>query len=141
MGVKRSRNFTQFPNRSKRRISQFEDCLADAMDTAMKSGAKSGVERIETSGTKKSGKAGRINKGDMRDAFEGALVSKNSKQITGQLGWLLETPFYSKYQDLGFDHVSGVHVAGMFALRDSSEEAWDEFNRLADGCVRKVFGL
>lgn len=77
---------------------------------------------IETRGTAKSGKRGRIETGDMRDSVGSDVRKATAEEIEVAFGWLGETPEHAKFQETGFRHSGGVQVTGMYALTDAFEE-------------------
>ena len=125
----------------RKQFSELTTRLTHDMEKAIQVGAESVQQVVDTSGTTKSGKAGRIVTGDMRKEVDSRITQASSTMVEGEYGWLEQTPFYATLQDAGFRHwISGELVEGMFALQQSSDIAWAEFNRLADISVKVVFG-
>lgn len=140
MGVTTSGGFKRSGDNAKRN-AQFATCVAGAMDRAMKFGATVGQDTIENTGTGYQGRRGRVDTGVMRDDFSGEVTERDEKRVVGTLGWLQSEPFYAKFQEHGFTHyLTGKHVEGMFALRDAGEQAWDEFRKDANACVKEAYG-
>lgn len=141
MPVTLSANLKSFPNESRSRMKQFVTCLGNAMEQAMKFGEQVGQDRIETSGTGFEGRRGRVVTGEMRDKFDGKVTKQSLDEIVGVLGWTEDSPYYALFQEYGFRHaVSGKMVEGMFALRDSGDDAWEEFKSLSKTCMARFFG-
>lgn len=106
-----------------------------AFRNVIKEGEEEVIDNIETRGTEKSGKRGRVESGDMRDAVTSQIISEDSEEIVGMFGWV-NAPYYTKFQELGFTHYrSGDAVEGMYALADAETEAIrnlkDEVERIA----------
>ena len=141
MGVTMTRTFENLGTGLRKQFSELTTRLTHDMEKAIQVGAESVQHVVDTSGTTKSGKAGRIIKGDMRKEVDSKVTQASSTMVEGEYGWLEQTPFYATLQDAGFRHwISGELVEGMFALQQSSDVAWAEFNRLADVSVKVVFG-
>lgn len=79
----------------------------------------------------KSGKAGRVNSGDMMDAIVGRVWQNEREQIIGDLGFLNEQQFYYFLQtDTGFKHwLSGEFIEPTHALRDAARIAFEKLLR------------
>lgn len=140
MPVTFSANFRTFPSDSRSRVKGFVSDLGRAMEQAMKFGEQVGQDRIETSGTGFEGRRGRVVSGEMRDRFVGKVTKQSLTKIVGELGWTENSPYYALFQEYGFRHaISGKMVDGMFALRDSGDDAWEEFLTLADQALKKWY--
>jgi len=140
MGVTMTRTFENLGTGLRKQFSELTTRLTHDMEKAIQVGAESVQHVVDTSGTTKSGKAGRIIKGDMRKEVDSRITQASSTMVEGEYGWLEQSPFYWLYQEYGFKHwISGETIKGMFALRQSSDIAWAEFNRLADISVKVVF--
>lgn len=100
-----------------RMIDQMQDVVADAAEE----GANITKHHIETRGTMKSGKRGRVETGEMRDSVT-SEVKKSGGDVTASFGWIGDAKDYYKYQEQGFNHIAGVKVEGMYALRDAGIE-------------------
>jgi len=141
MGITMTRTFGHMMNTNRRKFSELTTRLTQDMGQAIQVGVEAAQQVVDTSGTTKSGKAGRIVTGDMRKELASKTTKASNTMVEGEYGWLEETPFYWLYQEYGFKHyLSGELIVGMFALRESSEVAWAEFNRLADISIGVVFG-
>lgn len=128
------------------KMRKVEDGVDEAMDDAGISGKELGRYYIETRGTGKTwayprngregSRPGRVDTGKMRDAFGFRKTTQGgSRQL--RVGWVTGTrEDYFKFQEGGFDHVmAGVHVEGMYALQDATEEA---FKVLAEELKRRI---
>ena len=73
---------------------------------------------IETRGTAKSGKRGRIDTGTMLNEVDSAVTVDRKDLVRSEFGWLGQTPFYAKFQELGTDR----GIEGMYALTDAYAE-------------------
>lgn len=109
--------------------------IADAVESAIKEGEEITKDNIDTSGTLKSGKRGRIETGKMRDAVDSEITSRSKRGVTGKFGWINEFEPYFGYQESGFNHVGGVTVDGMYALSGAANEV---FANLEDDIDRAV---
>lgn len=76
---------------------------------------------IATRGTAKSGKAGRIDTGEMYSAVTSSFNRTGKGNAVARFGWLKERKDYYGFQEAGFDHVNGVTVEGMYAMTDAYE--------------------
>lgn len=110
--------------------------LASAMTEAVQDGKNITVQHIETRGTEKSGKAGRVDTGKMRDSVDAEVTKATSTEIEGRFGWLEEQPFYAEFQERGFVHSSGATVEPMYALSDAAEEVIDKLDKRIGQIVR-----
>ena len=102
-------------------IDEINDKARKAVRDAVEKGEAITKYNIENSGTLKSGKRGRVETGEMRDAVSGEITKDTADEIEGRFGWK-NGPAYARYQERGFTHVSGVPVEGMFALSDAAIE-------------------
>lgn len=129
-----SGNFRTFPRRLEAARKGLRDCLDRAMIDAIEVGVAFGKNAIETRGTGKTwqrpwhGRAGsypgRVDTGEMLREFRGEVDIART-ETTGKIGWTKEQLDYFIYQELGFQHLSGEEIEGMFALRDAANEAWE----------------
>lgn len=102
----------------------------NAITREMKVGVEEASERganitehfIETRGTAKSGKRGRIDTRDMINSVGSEKVSETPTTLQTRFGYIKNRVDYTKFQELGFDHVGGSTVEGMYALSDAAEE-------------------
>jgi len=101
-------------------MADVNDIVADAIEE----GGNITKHNIETRGTAKSGKRGRIETGKMRDAVNSQMVKSGTRDAEGKFGWIDGYEDYYGYQEGGFEHVGGVTVEGMYALTDAGEEVW-----------------
>jgi hypothetical protein len=92
------------------------------MEDVTKEGADLMRQYIETRGTPKSGKAGRIESAEMLNAVQSA-VHRNPKSVRGEFGWGVSGGPHEKYfdyQENGFRHWrSGENVPPMHAQLDA----------------------
>lgn len=93
---------------------------------------------VETSGTAKSGKRGRIETGAML-----AGVDSQYKDLAdggeARYGFLNPMP-YTKFQEFGFDHLGGAHVEGMFAVDDAHSNIEVDFRRDISRMMKEEWG-
>lgn len=108
------------------KMKQITDIIHEAAEEAAEKGENITKHHIETRGTEKSGKRGRVDKGTMRDAVTGKVTDKTTDSATAVFGWVEGSPEYAKYQEYGFKHRGGVDVEGMYALTDAREEVVDD---------------
>lgn len=119
--------------------------VQSALDHAIQYGAQRMADHIETRGTgnvwngdfgrlengrpgRTGSIPGRVASGTMRDAVDSKITKRTATTVAGEMGWLEGSPEYAMFQELGFKNaLTGASVDGMFALRDSSEEAWEMF--------------
>lgn len=118
------------------------DRLTEAGKDAIREGAKEGEaltkEHIQTRGTAKSGKQGRIETGRMLNAVTSRVEKDTDTEIEAAFGWLDDRENYFALQERGFTHVSGVTVEGMFALSDAGEEVARQITRKIGSAVKDV---
>lgn len=105
------------------KMTRVEEGVDEAMDDAGQYGEDLMKHYIETRGTAKSGKPGRVDTGKMRDAVGHRKTTQGgSRQL--RIGWVTGTrEDYFQFQETGFTHVSGVPVEGMHALQDATDAA------------------
>lgn len=106
----------------KSKLERIAEIIEETAEDAAEKGESITKHHIETRGTAKSGKRGRIETGRMRDAVKGSVSDKTATSATARFGWLEGSPEYAKYQEPGFKHRGGVTVEGMYALTDAGEE-------------------
>lgn len=111
------------------KINGTDRVLEEVADEIAKGGETSVKGFIETRGTPKSGKRGRIETGEMRDAVSHRTTKVARSQHRAEFGWIDKTPGWAVYQEHGFTHVNGGKVAGMYSLSDASEIAREEARR------------
>lgn len=116
--------------------------LTDQAKDAIREGAKEGEDltklHIETRGTAKSGKQGRIETGRMRDAVSSRIEKDTDTEIEASFGWLDDRANYFGLQERGFTHTSGVDVEGMFALSDAADQVVRDIERKLGKAVKDV---
>lgn len=106
----------------KSKMSDLSDIIKETADEAAEKGENITKHHIETRGTAKSGKRGRVETGDMRDKVTSKVSDVSAVSATAEFGWIGGSPDYAWYQELGFVHRGGVDVEGMYALTDAREE-------------------
>lgn len=104
------------------KLREISDIIHDTAQDAATQGENITKHHIETRGTAKSGKRGRVETGQMRDSVSGQYVPLDETAAEARWGWLQSTPGYAWFQELGFTHRGGTAVEGMYALTDSREE-------------------
>lgn len=115
------------------RLKDTRDSIIEIAQDTADEGAEMVRDRIETSGTVKSGKRGRIETGAMLAAVR-SEVTVTPTVITAAFGWLNTFSDYFGYQDRGFIHYrSGEEIPGMMALQD----AFDESKANLEGRLRR----
>lgn len=116
---------TWFEGSVRRRITQIQDIVEDAAEA----GKNITKHHIETRGTAKSGKRGRVETRAMLDAVNSRTEHRDKRGVKSKFGWIDEFKDYFGYQEDGFDHVNGVTVEGMYALTDAAEEVFTDLER------------
>lgn len=104
-----------------------EDVFGDVgtiVADAVEEGKNITKHNIETRGTAKSGKRGRVRTGEMRDNVKSEMTKKSDKEAEGKFGWIDQYEEYYGLQEEGFNHIGGVTVEGMYALTDAADEVW-----------------
>lgn len=96
--------------------------VSDVIEDAVKRGEQVTKHFIETRGTMKSGKRGRIETGAMRDAVSSEMTEKSKDSARGSFGWIKDFESYFGFQEEGFEHIGGVTVDGMYAISDAGDE-------------------
>jgi hypothetical protein len=84
------------------------------------------VHYIETRGTAKSGKAGRIETGAMRDSVDTRVEKESATEIQVSFGYY-DTPFYTIWQEGGSRHIEAMQAMG---------DAWDTVRVKLEGELR-----
>ena len=121
----------------RQKMVRIEEGATDALEQAMDDGAESMRHHIKTRGTAKSGKAGRIESGDMlKDVKARVYPGTDKGNQVGRFGWLDNRENYYGFQEGGFEHVNGGSVEGMYAIVDAAEMAFSEFQREMRRAVR-----
>lgn len=91
-----------------------------AVERSAKDGVESMQVTIATSGTAKSGRAGRIDTGEMIDSVDDEKMYETANTLGVRFGYL-NGPYWSRYQDGGFRHyLSGEQIEGTYALSDAA---------------------
>lgn len=122
-------------NKLRNMQSGVESAVKDAVDK----GSDTTKHLIESRGTAKSGKRGRVETGKMRDAVGSTMeASPFSGHIRGRFGWIDEREPYFRYQEQGFTHASGVDVEGMYALVDAAEYVMRDLNDEIRGAIKNA---
>lgn len=105
------------------RVKDTQNSIVDIAQDTADEGAEMVRDRIETSGTVKSGKRGRIESGDMLAAVR-SEVTVTPTLVTAAFGWLHTFSRYFGFQDVGFTHArSSEEIPGMMALQDAFDES------------------
>lgn len=94
-------------------------------------------QHIETRGTAKSGKRGRIETGAMLNSVSSGTVSADIEEVVTRFGYE-NSPYWTQFQEPGFIHLSGVTVEGTYALQDAAEEVFKDLRRDIGDAVTKA---
>lgn len=94
-------------------------------------------QHIETRGTAKSGKRGRIETSAMLNSVSSGTVSSNIDDVVERFGYE-NSPYWTQFQEPGFLHSSGVTVEGTYALQDAADEVFKDLKRDIGDVVRDV---
>lgn len=94
-------------------------------------------EHIETRGTAKSGKRGRIETSAMLKSVSSGTVSSTADELVERFGYQ-NSPYWTAYQEPGFTHTSGVTVEGTYALQDAADEVFKDLRRDIGDVVKNV---
>lgn len=105
----------------KKKMDEVAVIMKETAQESAATGKRNVREFVQTRGTEKSGKEGRIETGAMLKAVRGKTLTANKTSASSSFGWIEGPPEYTRYQEHGFTHVNGVDVAGMYALADASE--------------------
>lgn len=106
---------------ARERVRDVRAAGREAMDDTVELGKNTMQYNIETRGTAKSGKRGRVETGDMLEFVDGRVAGGGDK-IVGEFGWLDRSPSYSLFQEYGTQFIQP-----MMALQDSFDDAKVEF--------------
>lgn len=108
-------------------LAWFETNVNELNDRTRKVGRESGEKVseltkhfIETRGTAKSGKRGRIETGAMLDSVD-TQVTRDSPEVFEVRAGYNDAPFYTVFQELGTSRIEA-----MYALTDAAEEVFKE---------------
>lgn len=107
------------------------DQAEEIMDETVQEGAAMMRRYIETRGTERSGKTGRIETGSMRDNVE-HNTQRFAKSVRGEFGWGVaggRHEDYYEYQEHGFRWMGrdDIHVPPMHALLDATIQMREKF--------------
>lgn len=94
-------------------------------------------QHIETRGTAKSGKRGRIETSAMLNSVSSGTVSADINEVVTRFGYE-NSPYWTQFQEPGFVHTSGVTVEGTYALQDAADEVFKDLKRDIGDVVRDV---
>lgn len=113
-------------------VAGVEAGAREELERTMKDGAELTIGYIMTRGTKESGKAGRIDDGDMVRDIDWRVDELANGGARGFFGWLnaANSPEkrYYVYQEGGFWHVNaGRAIEGMFAVTDAATQTFEDF--------------
>lgn len=108
------------------KVRRIEQGGQEVLQDSMRQGEEAMRNYIATRGTPKSGRAGRIDTGEMYGAVASSVSNTGVGSSTGKFGWIDHTEPYFGYQDVGFNHTSGIRVEGMNALVDAGEFSWNK---------------
>lgn len=117
-------------------LKKHSEGVADLVEDAVERGEQITKHNIETRGTLKSGKRGRVVSGAMRDAVDSEVTERSRDRVRGKFGWIKDFEDYFGYQELGFEHRGGVTVDGMYALSDAAEEVFADVEEDIDRIIR-----
>lgn len=114
--------------------SEIEGRIAEDIEDYAREGAEFTRGLIATRGTSESGKAGRIESGDMIRDIDHRVDHLSNGRIRGLFGWLgaYNSPekMYYVYQEGGFWHVNAARaIEGMFAITDAADYAHENLKR------------
>ena len=98
-------------------------------------GAELVRDTVETSGTMKSGKRGRIDTGEMLQAVDSYFVATPDGG-EGHYGWVAGSgPFYTKYQELGTQYIEPMQ-----AIPEAREQVDIDFKNDIDRMMKRTWG-
>lgn len=119
------------------RIKKMTSQAREVVEDAAQKGERLTKGHIETRGTAKSGKRGRIETRAMLDSVSSATVASSEEEFVKKFGYN-NSPYWTQFQEPGFIHVSGVPVEGTFALQDAAEEVFKDLRRDISQAVKDV---
>ena len=114
------------------KVDNLNDGLRDIAKESAEEGEKLTKQFIETRGTAKSGKQGRIETGAMLDSVSSAVVRETKDEIQTRFGYN-DAPYYTVFQELGTSQVEP-----MYALTDASEEVFEDLRKDIERLVNSV---
>lgn len=116
---------SEFVSTPYRQLNKFRPRLYARMEQVMQEAVETAKKITATSGTVKSGKAGRIDSGDMIDAIGYEVYQKANDQIVGELGFVGQKAFYFYLQtQTGFNHKGGEFIEPTLAIEKAAQEAF-----------------
>lgn len=118
------------------KVNGVDNALAATAEHVAEFGENKTKEFIETRGTAKSGKRGRVETGQMRDSVKGEATKKGRQHHQAEFGWMSQAPDWARFQEAGFTHVGGSPVEGMFALGDAGVLAVEEAKKKLEEEIR-----
>jgi hypothetical protein len=89
-------------------------------------------EYIETRGTAKSGKQGRIETTAMLESVDNEVVKATDDELEVRAGYH-DAPFYTVFQELGTSRIEA-----MYALTDAAEEILARLPKEIEGAMKRV---
>lgn len=119
------------------KVDNLNDGLREIAKESAEDGEKLTKQYIETRGTAKSGKQGRIETSAMLNSVSSGVVRETKEEIQTRFGYK-NAPYWTAYQDPGFEHVNGVTVEGTYALTDASEEVFEDLRKDIERLVNSV---
>lgn len=120
------------------KIAGVDKALAEVAEDTAEKGKNLTQYHIETRGTAKSGKRGRVQTGLMRDSVSGVSERTGRNKARAQFGWISKSPDYAIFQERGFNHPGGNYVEGMFALADAADEVVFDLKEDLEKRIRDV---
>lgn len=133
-------NVTKLQDKLHRAISDIPE-IGDIMEEVGQQGEDLGKQYIGTRPGAKTGKTGRIESGDMRDAFGHKLTKPGKDRFYLRVGFIKDYASYFTFQDLGFLHYrSREQVEGVHAIRDTKDDITNDLMPKADKQIRKLLG-
>lgn len=121
------------------KIESVENGTSDAIRQFAEDGAETARHLVETRGTLKSGKQGRIETGRMVNAIKSSFnPSTKNGNASGRFGWLRDRQDYFAFQEGGFQHSPGVEVEGMYAMLDAYHIVRGEFEANVSDVMRNA---
>jgi hypothetical protein len=117
---------SEFVNSPSRMVGKFRPRLYARLDKVMAEAVEEARRITETSGTEKSGKAGRI--GDTRNMIDSIgykILQNSAEQIEAEFGFPGLKAFYFYLQtQTGFTHIGGSEIEPTLAIEKASHEAF-----------------
>lgn len=118
-------------------MERVEDGNSNAISQAVSDGENTMKHLIASRGTAKSGKAGRIETGNMHNSVTSSFNQTARGNAVGRFGWLKNREDYFGFQEGGFEHArSGVDVEGMYAMVDAYELVKQELEQAVRNNLR-----